>query len=340
MANEEAQALPDAAVAASALQNGWFAVAGFACILLLLGLLSFLIVTGREVPQDSRMLVVFLLATVLAAGFSFIGGFATATGRIPLPEQVGSPVRFSVGGGVAVFVVAVLLGWVTYAHGQGNGATVACGAEIERGQQYYRSGDSLLANDQFSSATQRCPQAVEAWRGMSLAELKLQHYPEALRAAKKATLIDPSEPGLQYNLGLAYARSGDFASGIEILRKYIEAEPSDAEAHYDLGWMLDRSGNPSQARSSYETALRLGGPPAEPAAFNLASIAAMQAHDCESAEAKQAIQLLQQSLDLARNAGVRTLRMDKITGKVKTEFAERLNSVHECAAFVALTNGA
>lgn len=97
----------------------WFPKAGFSCIVLFIFFIMALIVAsmfGLSVPQNSRMLVVFLLATVLAAGFSFIGSTALAEGLIPIPGADKSPVRFATGGGFAAFVIAVLIGYLTYAH--------------------------------------------------------------------------------------------------------------------------------------------------------------------------------------------------------------------------------
>ena len=69
---------------------------------------------GFTIPPNSRMLVVFLLATVLAAGFSFLSSTAAAEGHIPFPFAKNAPIRFAVNGGFAVFVVAVLIGFFTY----------------------------------------------------------------------------------------------------------------------------------------------------------------------------------------------------------------------------------
>jgi|GEM_PF-3578936 len=96
----------------------WFPKAGYACIAFFIIFLMALIVAeifGHPVPQNAKMLVVFLLSTVLAAGFSFIGGHAIAEGNIPIPGVEKDPVKFGVGGGIAVFVIVVLIGYKTYA---------------------------------------------------------------------------------------------------------------------------------------------------------------------------------------------------------------------------------
>ena len=62
----------------------------------------------KEVPQSSRYLVVIVMSLAVAASFSFLGGSAVASGKIPIFKD--SPLGFSVGGGIAVFVIVFALG--------------------------------------------------------------------------------------------------------------------------------------------------------------------------------------------------------------------------------------
>ena len=97
----------------------WFPIAGFVCIAFFIIFLSGLIVAdirGYPVPSTARMLVVFLMSVVLAAGFSFVGGKALADGTLPLPWGKDSPIKFAVTGGIGVFVLSVLIGYMTYAN--------------------------------------------------------------------------------------------------------------------------------------------------------------------------------------------------------------------------------
>jgi hypothetical protein len=93
----------------------WFPVAGFVTgAITLIFLMAVLVMGmfGHDVSQNGRFLVVIILAFGFAMSFSFVGGSAAANGRIPAFKQ--SPIRFSVGGGVAVFVIVLLLGWKIY----------------------------------------------------------------------------------------------------------------------------------------------------------------------------------------------------------------------------------
>jgi hypothetical protein len=51
-----------------------------------------------------------VLAFGLALSFAFIGGAAAAHGSVPIPFSKKKPLVFSVGGGIAVFVISLTLG--------------------------------------------------------------------------------------------------------------------------------------------------------------------------------------------------------------------------------------
>jgi hypothetical protein len=93
----------------------WFPVAGFfSGILTLLFFMGLVVagIFGHNVPSESRFPVVIIMAFGLALDVSFIGGDAAAKGQIPFFKD--SPVVFTVGGGIAAFVIALLLGWKMY----------------------------------------------------------------------------------------------------------------------------------------------------------------------------------------------------------------------------------
>lgn len=91
----------------------WFAAAGFSCLAVFIAFLMWLIISDHVVPHDNRMLLVFLLAVILATASAFLGGTAAASGSLPAFQN--KPIKFSVGGAAAVFVITVLIGYLTYA---------------------------------------------------------------------------------------------------------------------------------------------------------------------------------------------------------------------------------
>jgi len=95
----------------------WFPKAGYSTGLLTLLFFMVLVVAGifgHEVPPHTRMLVVFVVSLGLSLALSFIGGDAAAKGSIPLPFAKQRPIAFTASGGVAVFLVALLIGYYAY----------------------------------------------------------------------------------------------------------------------------------------------------------------------------------------------------------------------------------
>lgn len=91
----------------------WQLVAGCGIGILTLGFLMMLVilsVLGNEVPVSARFLVVSVLSLGLALASGFLGAHATASGNLPLPLAQSSPLKFGVGGGVAVFVIGQFIG--------------------------------------------------------------------------------------------------------------------------------------------------------------------------------------------------------------------------------------
>ena len=65
-------------------------------------------------------------------------------------------------------------------------------------------------------------------RGVSLSEQN--RLIEAIRALKKAELINPDNALIHYNIGLVYGKNGDFANAQEHLEKFLKLEPKHTEA--------------------------------------------------------------------------------------------------------------
>jgi hypothetical protein len=95
----------------------WFPIAGYASLmvtLLFLMVIAYKAIFGAPVPDSARMLLVFIIAIGIAAATSFLGGNAAAKGGIPLPFAKEQPIKFSVSGGIAAFVITSLIGYYVY----------------------------------------------------------------------------------------------------------------------------------------------------------------------------------------------------------------------------------
>lgn len=96
----------------------WFAMAGAVfggfTLVFLMGLVVASMV-GYDPSQNTRPLIIIVLSFAVALSFAFIGGTAAAQGNIPLPFAKEKPVAFSVSGGIAAFIITMLLGFWLYA---------------------------------------------------------------------------------------------------------------------------------------------------------------------------------------------------------------------------------
>ena len=83
----------------------WYPIAGAA--FLLLTIIFFMYIYINPGPSGPGVVLTLISSFCAAASFAFIGGSAAASGKLPLFKD--SPIGFSMGGGVAVFVIVLLL---------------------------------------------------------------------------------------------------------------------------------------------------------------------------------------------------------------------------------------
>ena len=98
----------------------WFPKAGFICGFFTLIFFMGMVIASVfdfSIPKTERYLVITVLSLGLALSSSFLGGYALAQGKLPLPFAKDSPIKFSVAGGFAVFVITFALGYWFYCTG-------------------------------------------------------------------------------------------------------------------------------------------------------------------------------------------------------------------------------
>lgn len=91
----------------------WLLVASVAVFVITLAFMMLLVtlatVFDKQVPPNSRFLVVIVLALGAGFGAAGMGGSAAANGSIPIPGVQNHPVAVSVTGGIAVMFIVLLL---------------------------------------------------------------------------------------------------------------------------------------------------------------------------------------------------------------------------------------
>lgn len=89
--------------------------AGLLTLLFLMAIAIVPSVTDKDIRCSARFPVVAVLALGAALAGGAIGGSASAKGKLPIPGFAkGDPIAIAVGGGVAVLLIVLLIGYLMY----------------------------------------------------------------------------------------------------------------------------------------------------------------------------------------------------------------------------------
>jgi tetratricopeptide (TPR) repeat protein len=119
------------------------------------------------------------------------------------------------------------------------------------------------ALEEYRQALAEFPESAEPsyWIGAFYA--RRSDYANAFEAYEKLLESDPGQMAVRYQIGRLASISGqNLELGEECLRRYLEHEPgpdepSLASAHYHLGVLYEKTGNPELARREYSAALEI-----------------------------------------------------------------------------------
>ena len=106
----------------------WFPIAGLGAAILTLVFFMAIVWKSKPIGCDQRFPAVIVVALGAAMSSAFLGGWATASGRLPISATPQQALRVSVGGGVAVLVIVLVLGSKLYACTEGGGSAVEAAA--------------------------------------------------------------------------------------------------------------------------------------------------------------------------------------------------------------------
>ncbi|MBN1586760.1 MAG: tetratricopeptide repeat protein [Candidatus Omnitrophica bacterium] len=83
-------------------------------------------------------------------------------------------------------------------------------------------------------------------------------YPQAIENFRAAIELDPQNPNLVADLAVEHARAGKYKPAIAAYRQVLSLNPQDAQAHYNLGVLLEEYGkSPQEALNHYMKYLEL-----------------------------------------------------------------------------------
>ena len=106
-------------------------------------------------------------------------------------------------------------------------------------------GAAYLNQQLSEEALSRFRQAIAIDDSLAVAHLNagialytLQRLDEAQAELNRAATLAPNNPRVWYNLGLVARDSRDNAAAIKAFQQVLKIDPSSADAHYFLGWVL------------------------------------------------------------------------------------------------------
>ncbi len=100
-------------------------------------------------------------------------------------------------------------------------------------------------------------QQVAPLLGLAAQFLQAGRPAEAIAPLRDAALLQPSDPLIQHDLGLACLEVGHVSDAIAALQRAVALNPRYADAHFRLGIALEKLGNMGGAIAAYDSATKL-----------------------------------------------------------------------------------
>jgi tetratricopeptide (TPR) repeat protein len=101
------------------------------------------------------------------------------------------------------------------------------------------------------------PQQVTPLLALATKFLSAGRPADAIAPLREATLIEPSNPIIQHDLGLACLEVGRIPDAIAALQRAVASDPRYTDAHFRLGIALEKLGNIGGALAAYDRATKL-----------------------------------------------------------------------------------
>lgn len=101
------------------------------------------------------------------------------------------------------------------------------------------------------------PQQVQPLLALATEFLRAGRPADAIAPLSDAALLQPSNPAIQHDLGLAFLEVGRMPEAIAALQRAVTIDPRYADAYFRLGIALEQLGNIGGAISAYDRATKL-----------------------------------------------------------------------------------
>lgn len=124
----------------------------------------------------------------------------------------------------------------------------------------YRSLRDLSgAEGAFRTATEIDSKFAPAWSNLGIVLAQQGRTQEAMTALQEAVRLDPANSGAKVNLAIQLHAAGAVTDARKLLEDAIRADPAMAEAHYELGRVLEKQNDAAGAMREYRNFLSTAG---------------------------------------------------------------------------------
>jgi tetratricopeptide (TPR) repeat protein len=139
---------------------------------------------------------------------------------------------------MAICLVLVMPSWTLIARSQSDARQAAFLLE--------QQGKTVEAEAAWIALSKTRPTDPEPLAHLGLLEAHQEHYAEAITSYRKAMALNPTMPRLQFNLGLAYFKTGDYKEALQQFKPLLKTLPPESDeaqrlviligmSHYGLG---------------------------------------------------------------------------------------------------------
>ena len=105
------------------------------------------------------------------------------------------------------------------------------------------------------------PQQIASLLALATKLLSAGRPADAIAPLRDAALLEPSNPIIQHDLGLACLEVGRVPDAIAALERAVASNPRYTDAYFRLGIALEKLGNIGGALAAYDHATKLLFPP-------------------------------------------------------------------------------
>lgn len=127
------------------------------------------------------------------------------------------------------------------------------------GTVYRALRDLPAAEAAYRNATEVNSRFAPAWSNLGVVLGQQGRRPEAITALQEATRLDPANLGAKVNLAIQLHATGLLPDARKLLEEAIRVDPGLAEAHYELGRVLERQNERTAAIIQYGQFLSAAG---------------------------------------------------------------------------------